>query len=550
MSFAFARKTRVTTTHAPETLLPQSSAPPAAPASVAFAFENIKIFPSLSVQPKLVVGIPDDTYEQEADRVAQAVTSTPSDMGQAPTMGGGAPLQRKCADCQDLKISKKSAPGPAGVPVSPEMASEIQGMSGGGSLLDSQTRSFMEGRFGADFGRVRIHTGPQAASLSSDLNALAFTVGSDIMFAQGRYSPYSQAGRQLLAHELTHVVQQQGSGPHSIQRAETDTASSCSGLADSAADINVRVNAALAHARTAAGATPTGAAVVQGLFDELGVNTSVGRSAIEDWAPSLGATKVHLPVQSSTKYAGVRFRIWSNPLFPILNPTMRVNGICIGSDKLGHFLQQGHEYFVNHFLGASTPAAGQAAAERYGESTEAGGYGLMTTGVFSNADLEANRKGLQFYRDLYASPGMTFDIANYINNNWNEESNPSFYGASVGRTVWSNLLTGSWAGGFTVSSPGISMGINATLAVTGGTGVTGSYTYSDGTATIGGTLTGTMTYLTNAQGAIIGVRINFDWQEGTATGKGVWTSANEGTLRGTWGNGSSDSNGGDWDISK
>ncbi|WP_187147750.1 hypothetical protein [Candidatus Nitrososphaera gargensis] len=111
-----------------------------------------------------------------------------------------------------------------------------------------------------------------------------------------------------------------------------------------------------------------------------------------------------------------------------------MNGVCIGSDKLDHFLQQDYEYFFDYFVKEKTPAKEQA-AEAYGESTEAGGYGLKTTGVFSNADLEANKQGLQFYRDLDANPNMTFDIANYINSNWNEESNPSFYEASVGKTV-------------------------------------------------------------------------------------------------------------------
>lgn len=121
--------------------------------------------------------------------------------------------------------------------------------------LDPQTHSFMEERFRTDFGKVRIHTGLQAARLSSNLNAIAFTVGNSIMFAEGKYSPDSQAGRQLLAHKLTHVVQQQGAELHSIQRAKTDTTNSCSGLADSMSDVNSRINKALANAHKAAGAS-------------------------------------------------------------------------------------------------------------------------------------------------------------------------------------------------------------------------------------------------------------------------------------------------------
>src|SRR5206468_2115311 len=102
----------------------------------------------------------------------------------------------------------------------------------------------------------------------------------------------------------------------------------------------------------------------------------------------------------------------------------------------GHFLQQGLQYFqVAHQSGGTAKAA-----EEFGAGTEAGSFGLKTTGVFSNADLEANRQGLRFYEDLAANPSMAFDIAAYINERWNEERNPSHYEESVGQTVWSNLL--------------------------------------------------------------------------------------------------------------
>ena len=74
--------------------------------------------------------------------------------------------------------------------------------------MDSSARSFMEPRFGHDFSGVRIHTGATADRAVRDVSAAAFTVGSDIAFASGRYAPETEAGRHLLAHELTHTVQQ------------------------------------------------------------------------------------------------------------------------------------------------------------------------------------------------------------------------------------------------------------------------------------------------------------------------------------------------------
>ncbi|HET7461250.1 MAG TPA: DUF4157 domain-containing protein [Longimicrobium sp.] len=84
---------------------------------------------------------------------------------------------------------------------------------GPGRGLDPATRGFMEPRFGRDFGGVRLHTGPEAARSARGLDARAFTVGQDIYFGQGEYSPGTQGGRRLLAHELTHTVQQSGAAP-------------------------------------------------------------------------------------------------------------------------------------------------------------------------------------------------------------------------------------------------------------------------------------------------------------------------------------------------
>jgi hypothetical protein len=84
--------------------------------------------------------------------------------------------------------------------------------SGGGNPLDVDTRADMEARLGHDFGDVRVHTDGPAHDSARSVNAQAYTVGTDIVFQEGRYDPSSTAGRHMLAHELTHVVQQR-SGP-------------------------------------------------------------------------------------------------------------------------------------------------------------------------------------------------------------------------------------------------------------------------------------------------------------------------------------------------
>ena len=82
--------------------------------------------------------------------------------------------------------------------------------SSGGSSLDNDTRELMESRFGYDFSRVRIHTDERAAESAQSVNALAYTIGNDITFGDGQYQPNAVEGRRLLAHELTHVIQQSG----------------------------------------------------------------------------------------------------------------------------------------------------------------------------------------------------------------------------------------------------------------------------------------------------------------------------------------------------
>lgn len=92
--------------------------------------------------------------------------------------------------------------------VQPDVEESIQRARGGGQPIDQGVRSRMESSFGTDFSGVRVHTDAKADDLNQTLNASAFTTGQDIFFRQGRYNPGSSKGRELLAHELTHVVQQ------------------------------------------------------------------------------------------------------------------------------------------------------------------------------------------------------------------------------------------------------------------------------------------------------------------------------------------------------
>ncbi len=223
-----------------------------------------------AVQAKLTVTPPTDAYEQEAERVADEVmrgSPTPD----APTADVSAGAVSRAAKAEskdekkkpedqvkraeakkpeddkkvkraeakkpedDKKVKRTEAPEPqedeekvqrsadgSAVPdVSPELERTLNRQAGGGQALSPEQRSFYEPRFNADLGNVRLHTDTEAAAAARDLRAEAFTRGSDVYFAAGKYQPQSDGGRHLIAHELTHTLQQSGGGPVQTKRAAT-----------------------------------------------------------------------------------------------------------------------------------------------------------------------------------------------------------------------------------------------------------------------------------------------------------------------------------------
>lgn len=117
----------------------------------------------------------------------------------------GQVIQRKCEECEKKEIQRK---GQGTLPAVPEGFEVEMQRSGAGNPLDVGTRSFMESRFGQDFSDVQVHTDTAAAEAAKLINAQAFTTGRDIYFGAGRSQLQTQEGQKLLAHELTHVVQQ------------------------------------------------------------------------------------------------------------------------------------------------------------------------------------------------------------------------------------------------------------------------------------------------------------------------------------------------------
>jgi hypothetical protein len=140
---------------------------------------------------------PGDRYEREAEHVSDRLMR----------MTEPRPTERPS------RVAQRVQPQPvgsstSGLPASPPIVRQVLGSPG--QPLDRADRAFMEPRFGRDLSRVRVHTDARAADSARAVNASAFTVGRDIVFGRGRFRPGSREGRRLLAHELTHVVQQDG----------------------------------------------------------------------------------------------------------------------------------------------------------------------------------------------------------------------------------------------------------------------------------------------------------------------------------------------------
>ena len=157
---------------------------------------------STGIQTKMTVGPSGDKYEREADQIAKQV------LGQMKGSGEQS-VQRQGMEEEELQMKPLQRQiGMEGGEVGPELEQSIERSRGKGQALPENLRRSMEGPFGEDFSGVRVHTDAQAHDLNDSVSARAFTTGQDIFFRKGEYNPGSDGGKQILAHELTHVVQQ------------------------------------------------------------------------------------------------------------------------------------------------------------------------------------------------------------------------------------------------------------------------------------------------------------------------------------------------------
>jgi Domain of unknown function (DUF4157) len=429
-----------------------------------------------AIQPKLTIGQADDPYEREADRVADQVIHMPASQ----SGGHGLAITPVTSNLARRKESRGAAESPA---TAPPIVQEA--LSSPGHPIDAAIRTYFEPRFGNDLGGVRLHTDARAAESAQAMDALAYTVGRDIVFGAGQYNPHTHTGRRLVAHELTHVVQQHN-GAEMIQRAEVDdNPDFCSAQGGSPAlpDVSSVINGWIAE--TQAYGQKANLDLPTLFINDFAKPVDMFITVVAERIANLPRDQVrHVSLEESRYQVPKAVELWyrsrkKSPIAPVIN----LCGVCVGSDKIGHFFHMGGEYFhigeaLRNRIQPWTPEERNAFLEQidpgvlhspltpedqiieiytkeYGKWLEGfpnrlseneiewiqsnnlipgyyfeGIYGSGISGVLSRADLEANLQGSRFYRDAMRDPNAALDICQYVNDNWSEYYNPSSYGGA------------------------------------------------------------------------------------------------------------------------
>jgi hypothetical protein len=158
------------------------------------------------LQTKLQIGEPGDRYEQEAERVAEQVMRMPEPTILSDVESEKEGIFKRKAIANPIASLQRDSNAQDQFSEVPSIVHEV--LQSPGQSLDPVTRAFMEPRFGQDFSQVHVHTDTKSAESAKALNSQAYTIGRDVVFGTGKYAPRTDKGKHLLAHELTHVVQQ------------------------------------------------------------------------------------------------------------------------------------------------------------------------------------------------------------------------------------------------------------------------------------------------------------------------------------------------------
>ena len=275
------------------------------------------------IQAKLRVNDPGDHHEREADRLAAQIMRKPSNTNREERPAPVTP-----------RVQTHAAAGTAVTGEAPPIVSQVLQTSG--QPLAGDTRIFMESRFGHDFGAVRVHTGSLAERAASSVNARAFTSGSDIVFGNGEYEPRSEQGQELLAHELVHVLQQQGTGI--IHRKPLTAEEKLENLQSSRLKDDARLQNAFDNSPVLKkNETSEGVKTLQRALKDLGYNLTISFEKTGD-ADGVFGDETHAAVQQFQRDHGltdngVVERNTLRALDEAFNPTVTIKRISFSGDR-------------------------------------------------------------------------------------------------------------------------------------------------------------------------------------------------------------------------
>lgn len=179
-------------------------------------------------QPKYTVNKTDDVFEQEADSMADKVMRMKANGNESDFFKPAkiSAVQRKCEHCEEEDKIQRKENSEDSLSSGKDLDGYIGNLNSGGNRLTNRAKDFFEPRFGYDFSNVKIHNDSVAAKSAQSINALAYTSGNNIVFSENQYSPETDSGKRLLAHELTHVIQQnpltKSKNPNQVQRKPGD----------------------------------------------------------------------------------------------------------------------------------------------------------------------------------------------------------------------------------------------------------------------------------------------------------------------------------------
>lgn len=336
------------------------------------------------IQPKLKIGQPHDIYEQEADRMAEHVMRV-SEPGVVHTQSTGPRIQRFCPECEEEQQRQALSMPPqisfitdtittpvqrqeeseeerlqaktnAGVTpeVRPALDSRIQSLTGGGRPLSTPERSFFEPHFGADFSAVRLHDNMQAAGIAHSVKARAFTLGNNVVLGAGEYASGTVSGRRLLAHELTHVIQQRKmrrAGLQArLQRQAVEPGSQQPGLPQPTHGVTIDILDPLNSSLRIGGfSLPSPRSILNGLDTIRGLGRPTFDTPDINWpATRLSDEELH---QATCRLLPALCRGPATGLRPGITPRLRVPSARLRMPSLRMpYLRTVRSYTIDHFI--------------------------------------------------------------------------------------------------------------------------------------------------------------------------------------------------------